>query len=365
MKFVFWQNIISIHQSAFLNALSEHHELTLVVEKDLDEERKEQGWSIPGLERIKVVIVPKDDELYQLLDMSAIHVFSGISAYPMIKKAFKYAVEKGLKNGVLLEPYNWKGLKGKFRWIKYYLLRMRFGNKIDFIAATGELGVTQYSKIGFDGSKIFEWAYFVESTEKSISQPARSEEKNKPSILYVGSIDTRKNIIPQIDIIMKFENQISKMTIVGDGQLIEDLLDKIQGHPVYDYKGNVPNHKVTELMEQHDILVLPSLFDGWGAVVNEALNAGMRVITSENCGAAALLDGETRGEKFDFTGERDFETVLMKWINKGALTPDERQEIAAWAKDHISGKVAADYFERIVNYIYTEKTQRPVAPWRK
>ena len=37
MKFVFWQNIISIHQSAFLNALTAHHELTLVVEKDIEE----------------------------------------------------------------------------------------------------------------------------------------------------------------------------------------------------------------------------------------------------------------------------------------------------------------------------------------
>ncbi len=60
MKFVFWQNIISIHQSAFLNALTAHHELTLVVEKDIEEERKGQGWNIPGLERINVVVAPTD-----------------------------------------------------------------------------------------------------------------------------------------------------------------------------------------------------------------------------------------------------------------------------------------------------------------
>ena len=52
-------------------------------------------------------------------------------------------------------------------------------------------------------------------------------------------------------------------------------------------------------MRQCDLLVLPSLFDGWGAVVNEALQAGMRVLCSTACGAASLLDGRQRGGSFD------------------------------------------------------------------
>ena len=63
MKFIFWQNIISIHQSAFLNALSEKHELVLIVEKDLEKGRKEQGWSIPGLEKIRIITAPSENQI--------------------------------------------------------------------------------------------------------------------------------------------------------------------------------------------------------------------------------------------------------------------------------------------------------------
>ena len=31
---------------------------------------------------------------------------------------------------------------------------------------------------------------------------------------------------------------------------------------------------------------------------------------------------------------------------------------------NIFKKAAADYFERIINYVYNEKSERPVAPWK-
>jgi len=364
MKFIFWQNIISIHQSAFLNALSEKHELVLVVEKDLEKERKEQGWSIPGLEKINIIVAPTEKQMIELLDETAIHVFSGIYAYPMVNKVFRYAVKKDLKIGVLLEPYKWIGVKGIIRWMKYHFLKLRYNNYINFIAATGELGVLQYSNIGFDKLKIYEWGYFVEFSELSINNEINKDDFQKPSILFVGSIDERKNIIPQIEIIKKFEDHIRIMTIVGDGPLKEELLTKIQGYSIFDYKGNLRNNEVKKLMSSHDILILPSKFDGWGAVVNEALHAGMRVIASENCGASVLLDGEVRGEKFQFKGENDFEKVLLKWIKKGSVSADEKVIISEWANKNISGKAAAKYFERIINYVYDDNSDRPIAPWK-
>ena len=364
MKFIFWQNIISIHQSAFLNALSEKHELVLIVEKNLEKGRKEQGWSIPGLEKIRIITAPSENQMVELLNDESIHVFSGIYSYPMVSNAFRQAVKKGLKIGVLLEPFKWIGVKGKFRWVKYYLLKFRFGSKIDFIAATGELGALQYGNIGFEKQKIFEWGYFVELSKLSINNEIKKTDFQKPSILFVGSIDDRKNIIPQIEIIKKFEDHIRIMTIVGDGPLKEELLTKIQGYSIFDYKGNLRNNEVKKLMSSHDILILPSKFDGWGAVVNEALHAGMRVIASENCGASVLLDGEVRGEKFQFKGDDDFEKVLLKWIKKGSVSADERVIISEWANKNISGKAAAEYFERIIKYVYDDKSERPIAPWK-
>lgn len=48
MTFIFWQNIISLHQAAFLKALAKRHEVILVAEQPLTRERAEEGWDSPG-----------------------------------------------------------------------------------------------------------------------------------------------------------------------------------------------------------------------------------------------------------------------------------------------------------------------------
>ena len=48
--------------------------------------------------------------------------------------------------------------------------------------------------------------------------------------------------------------------------------------------------QVRELMRNHDIYVLPSnAYEGWGAVISEALEEGMCVLASIESGAGATL----------------------------------------------------------------------------
>ncbi len=76
-------------------------------------------------------------------------------------------------------------------------------------------------------------------------------------------------------------------------------------------------------MDKCDLLILPSIFDGWGAVVNEALGRGMRVLCSNGCGSSVLLDGEQRGSVFNLEAN-DFELHLVKWLKKGKVSEEER-----------------------------------------
>lgn len=361
MKFVFWQNIISIHQSAFLNALSERHEVVLVAAKDMEDERKGQGWVIPGLDKIKIVISPSDLQIINLIDSTAIHVFSGISAYPIVFKAFKYAIDKRIRIGVMLEPYDWRGLKGLLRQLNYYYLRVAYKRKIDFILTTGIKGIEQYQSIGFNADAIYQWGYFVQQSKFEFMPVLDNEKSN---LLFVGRIDENKNVLLLIDTLKKYTKFINKFTIIGDGPLKSLLLDSIKEEPQFDYIGTLSNELVVQQMLNHDLLILPSKYDGWGAVVNEALHCGMRVIASANCGSSVLLDGVVRGEQFDLKSSTNFDEVLTKWINKGTIVPPDRQKIADWSNNHISGKAAATYFESIIEYVYsTNQSKKPLAPW--
>ena len=83
------------------------------------------------------------------------------------------------------------------------------------------------------------------------------------------------------------------LTLIGDGaerigleKLAKDLL--MTGS--YEFLPSVSAPKVIELMQQHHVYVLPSnSYEGWGAVINEAMSAGCTVIASDVTGAAKTM----------------------------------------------------------------------------
>lgn len=355
MKFIFWQNIVSIHQSAFIKALSQQHIVTLVAEQGLDSQRMMEKWDIPTMGEAKILVKPFAYEIEALLSIKdAVNVFSGIDAYPLVYRTFKRAVALGRSITVMAEPFDSSGWKGKLRLFKYRWLFIRYGKYISNLFATGNMGIECYRKSGFPKRRLHQWGYFTE--QKAVTDP-KQDCRSKPNLIFVGKIDERKNILALVDAVLKIENIFNKFLIIGTGPLKSKLIEKIDGHDSISYFGSLPNEEVTSLISQSDLLVLPSLFDGWGAVANEALGKGTRVLCSDMCGASILLDNEKRGGSFQLNEPDALLKKLEFWLSKGPLTAEERAENQQWAKDHISGEVAAEYFVRCFS------EERPVAPW--
>lgn len=60
MNVIFYQNILSMHQSAYIRALADKAErVVLVVDKEMLDERKKQKWSIPDFGKTEIIIAPK------------------------------------------------------------------------------------------------------------------------------------------------------------------------------------------------------------------------------------------------------------------------------------------------------------------
>lgn len=354
MKLYFWQNVISIHQSSFLKALSAEHEVHLMVADKISQSRVKEGWSIPDLGNVDITIAPDDETINRAVeDSTAYHIFSGIDAFPMVFKAFKLAVVKNCRISVMAEPYNWRGFKGILRWGKYLLLFQKYGKSINHFFTTGYQGIKCFNRSGLPVSKLHHWGYFTElnSVNKNIPQQLDS---GKAKLLYVGRIDSNKNIISVLQNFKIYESFVEIFTIAGCGPLYNELKQIEKTNSKIKVLGRVDNSKIGSLMAAHDYLILPSLYDGWGAVVNEALSQGTRVLCSNACGASALLDGNLRGEAFS---QKNRNTVIARWCKKGPVTKQERETIRQWAENNISGKAAAEYFIRILKGQYVQ------APW--
>lgn len=80
-----------------------------------------------------------------------------------------------------------------------------------------------------------------------------------------------------------------ELTLVGDGPERKRLEKMAEGLPVK-FLPSQPIAKIREIMREHDVYVFASnCFDGWGAVVSEAVEEGMKVLGTYETGAAATI----------------------------------------------------------------------------
>ncbi|MBX3181893.1 MAG: glycosyltransferase family 4 protein [Polyangiaceae bacterium] len=81
-----------------------------------------------------------------------------------------------------------------------------------------------------------------------------------------------------------------ELTLIGDGEL-RGLAAELPSDRLTDL-GFQELDRIPELLGQHDVLVAPSRYDGWGMVVPEALAAGLTVITTTEMGSASASSDE-------------------------------------------------------------------------
>lgn len=117
-------------------------------------------------------------------------------------------------------------------------------------------------------------------------------ENNRPvRLLFVGSLSQRKGIADMFAAVAHFGNQFS-LTVVGTMPARDcPALDKALA--LHTYIPSLPHEGILKLMRESDILVFPSLFEGFGLVITEAMSQGTPVITTDRTAGPDLI---TNGE---------------------------------------------------------------------
>ena len=101
----------------------------------------------------------------------------------------------------------------------------------------------------------------------------------KLEVLFVGGLSQRKGIANVFEAAAQLKEYIN-LTVIGrpgteDCKILNESLKNctwIQG---------LPHHKILEEMRKADVLVFPSLFEGFGLVITEAMSQGTPVITTD------------------------------------------------------------------------------------
>jgi len=147
-------------------------------------------------------------------------------------------------------------------------------------------GVFQYEyarKLGFAKSKIIYNSLSCDMELFDKVSLRQKQNKYPRNFLFVGRFVTVKGL----DLLLAAWEQIPdkkdwKLTLIGDGPLKEQF-KTIEGVIVEEF---MPQNRLIKEIESAGCFVLPSVFEQWSLVINEAAAAGLPVIATSVCGAS-------------------------------------------------------------------------------
>jgi glycosyltransferase involved in cell wall biosynthesis len=146
--------------------------------------------------------------------------------------------------------------------------------------------------------------------------------------LYVGSPDRHKNVDVLVEALRALSDIEEKLVIVGKwpDDRVADLLARADSDPALSgriqHLGYVDDRVLLSLYRNSTAVVVPSIIEGFGLPVAEAMGAGAPVIHSR----LPVLEEVSAGAALTFTATSA--TELAACLRKMALDPDLRHELA-------------------------------------
>lgn len=224
-------------------------------------------------------------------------------------------------------------------------------------------------RVGF-GNKTMKWGYFPQTMQYSSGQIIENKKQGMIKLLWVGRLLKWKH--PEV--FLSVCNELKKLgytftaDIIGEGEMKREISDYIQTKGLSEnvkMLGSMSPDKVREKMEKSNIFLFTSGYrEGWGAVLNEAMNSGCVVVACGEAGATKYLvkhekngllyeDCDDEKRVFELVkkcidnrelctelGDKAYDTILHTWNAEVAAT-----RLYEFSKAFLNKKPLPQYLE--------------------
>jgi len=217
-----------------------------------------------------------------------------------------------------------------------------FVKNCDLAHVYGTSNAAYVEKLGMARNRIY-----IKRAVADTSRFLQNEELKKPStgpreLLYVGRFVKEKNLELLLRALGALEQDRScpdlVLSLVGYGPVESDLrmLAKELGlENVVRFRGKALQTQLPEIYREADAFILPSTYEPWGLVANEAMLCGLPVLLSTQCGCTQDLVKPDTGWSFSPWDEN----ALLRLLEVVVSTPCEHLR----QMGRVARELAAEY----------------------
>jgi len=150
----------------------------------------------------------------------------------------------------------------------------------------------------------------------------------KLKVLFIGGLSQRKGLSYLFDAVAEMPNEVA-LTVVGQ-KAVPNCKALNQALEKHHWISSLSHEAVLACMREHDVFVFPSLFEGFGLVITEAMSQGIPVITTDRTAGPDLIKHGEDGWIVPSGSSEAIKKVLNEILQKPELV--EQFGIAAQNK---------------------------------
>lgn len=216
------------------------------------------------------------------------------------------------------------------------------------LLSVGERAIEDYRSLGVRRWESWSFGFAVEPVEAV--RPADPSPPSGLRMAFVGELIGRKRVDLLLDALARPELAAGKwgLSIVGDGPeraRLEAHARRLGLRERVAFEGPRDMGGARRILQSTDVLVLPSRFDGWGAAINEGLEASNAVVASDACGSSRLIEHGSSGLVFRSGDAGDLARCLAPLVEDparaAAIGRAGHEAVKPWRPAAIASRLAA------------------------
>lgn len=298
----------------------------------------------------------------------AVHLVAGLSS--STGRALSHIVKAAGPNRVAVYSER-PGAYGRLRKrlvahvivpLKYAWLVRRFRSRVGLLLPLGQLGVRTFSRYGWPAERLAPFMYCPPQREE-VTTPLQS--RTEPiRFLYVGRMS---RYTKGTDVLLKAASKLEgdwRLTLLGGhGDLVDSVRTWSASRRNVDFFGTATPDQVRAEILSHDICIVPSRFDGWNVVVNEALAAGRGVIATDQSVSHEMIIASRAGIVVRARSARKLATAMQTAVNDPSLAAHWSVRALDYAPRISQARVGRYLFDLLRGLQAGSATDPSVPPW--
>lgn len=296
VKLVFLSNYLNHHQIPFCDAMYRLLEgsFVFIQTEAVEEERVRMGWKERNEKPYLHLYYEEPGECRRLMEECGVAIFGGTDDESYIRSRLESGRPVLRYSERLYKSGQWKAVSPR-GLIKKYQDHTRYRRRPVYLLCAGAYVPSDFHIVRAYPGRMLKWGYFPETRHYDVDKLIQGKGNGCVRLLWAARmIDWKHPELPvKTAAYLKERGCSFHLDMVGGGALenrVRELIGCYGLEEEVTLRGYCTPEEARELMERsHIYLATSDRKEGWGAVVNEAMNSGCAVVGDHRMGAVPYL----------------------------------------------------------------------------